>query len=163
MKNSISLLIVLLAAVASVHAQTTDKFFARAEGNWKTKGTNFGMPSDVSMSWTPAVRGKFYQLQYTIVMHPAGKNDMVFEGVAYYKSTAENTYQATWFDSNGSQHPITAAFDGTSLTSRWGTKETELGKTTYRFLDNTRMEVIDSVQTKAGPWREFGRNILAKQ
>jgi hypothetical protein len=81
-----------------------------------------------------------------------------FEGTAYYKVATDTELVATWFDSGGEMHPIKATVDGTSLTSIWGTPETKLGKTIYRFVDDNTIEITDFIQNKKGEWKQFNKN-----
>lgn len=131
-------------------------------GNWSAKGAAFGMPADITMSWEPALGSKFYRLQYKMVMTPQTGNPSVFEGAAYYKNTKDNSFTATWFDSQGNMHPITAASDATTLTSLWGTPETQQGKTTYRLINDKEVEVTDYILRKDGTWHQFNQNTLVR-
>lgn len=143
--------------------QVIPPFFSKVAGTWKASGTSFGMPSEVTMIWQPSLQGKFFHLNYKIIMHPKEGNDRVFEGVAYYRFLSEGTYQATWFDSNGELHPITAEFDGIAMNVTWGTPGVKLGKTVYKFVNDSSIEIVDSIQSKDGTWKEFARNTLIKQ
>ena len=86
----------------------------------------------------------------------------VFEGQAYYRSNGIDKYVAHWFDSRGVTFPIKAQLDGNTLVAWWGSVETEEGKSTYQLIDETTMEVVDSVKQKDGTFREFGRAKLKR-
>jgi Protein of unknown function (DUF1579) len=135
-------------------------FLEKLKGTWVAKGSAFGMPADVEMTWMAALGGRYTQIQYKIVMHGKEGKDQLFEGTAYYKPAGENKYVATWFDSGGEMHPITATSDENALTSFWGTPETKLGKTIYKLLDNNTVEITDFIQKKDGSWQQFGKNTL---
>ena len=87
----------------------------------------------------------------------------VFEGVGLYKAVNEKVYVATWFDSGGEMHPIKATSDETSLTSIWGTPDTKLGKTIYRFVDDNTVEITDFIQNKSGEWKQFNKNTVNRK
>lgn len=147
----------------TVSLAQTENFLDKLKGTWTTKGTAFGMPADVEMIWATALGGRYTQIQYKIVMHTKDGKDQQFEGTAYYKPSGENKYVGTWFDSGGDMHPITATSDETTLTSLWGTQDTKMGKTTYRWVDDTSIEITDFIQKKDGGWQQFGKNTLVKK
>ncbi|MCW5911541.1 MAG: DUF1579 family protein [Cyclobacteriaceae bacterium] len=159
----IKLLLLLILFSCYAHAQeNSNDILNKLNGNWSAKGAAFGMPATITMSWLPALEGKFHQLNYKMLMTGKDGNLMVFEGAAFYKRLSENSFTATWFDSQGNMHPITASSDATTLTSLWGTPETQQGKTTYRFVSNNEVEVTDYVMKKDGTWSKFNQNTLAR-
>ncbi|HKR59689.1 MAG TPA: DUF1579 family protein [Pyrinomonadaceae bacterium] len=139
-----------------------DDVSARLVGAWAGEGKAFGGSSRPEMKWERTLNGKFIKLTYKAEFKSAKGAVQVFEGHAYYKSLGGGKYQGTWFDSQGSQHPITAVFESDALTANWGTPETELGKTIYRLTANDEMELIDSVRKKDGTWQEFHRAKLKR-
>lgn len=143
------------------NAQTVN-FLEKLKGNWQAKGNSLGLQADINMIWVSALGGRYTQIQYKIVMHGKEGKDQLFEGTAYYKPAGENKYIATWFDSGGDMHPITATSDENALTSLWGTPETKLGKTIYKLLDNNTVEITDFIQKKDGSWQQFGKNTLSR-
>lgn len=164
--NQILKEIIAIAFVCScitVGQAQTGNFLDKLMGTWQAKGTAFGMPADVKMIWTTVLGGRYTQILYTIVMRTKDGRDQQFEGTAYYKPAGENKFAATWFDSGGDMHPITATHDETTLTSWWGTPETKMGKTTYRLVDDKSIEVTDFIQKKDGTWQQFGKNTLARK
>lgn len=150
MKRIQPLLLAMLLSAYSFAQDPAKDFLEKFNGNWIAKGSAFGMPAIITMSWSPVLEGRFCQLKYKMLMTGKDGNQLVFEGVAYYKRLGENTYTANWFDSQGNMHPITATSDATTLTSLWGTSETQQGKTTYRFAGNNEVEVTDYVLKKDG-------------
>lgn len=143
-------------------AQTAD-FLEKLKGTWQAKGTSFGMPADIEMTWASALGGRYTQIQYRILMRDKDGKEQQFEGTAYYKLSGDNQFKATWFDSGGDMHPITATNDETTLTSLWGTPETKMGKTIYKFIDAKSVEVTDFIQKKDGNWQQFSKNTLVKK
>jgi hypothetical protein len=131
-------------------------------GQWKATGKSFGMPAETTMVWERTLSGKFNRITYRIVMHPASGPDQLFEGEALYKASKENEWAATWFDSQGSMHPITATHENGILTSLWGTPATRQGKTLYRIVDKNTLELTDLILNKDGTWKEFNKQTLSK-
>jgi hypothetical protein len=160
----LTILFCLCLSALCVAASTTDDadISGKLTGAWKGEGKAFGMSTRPVMIWESALGGQFMKLTYRNEMMSAKGDVRVFEGHAYYKSLGGGKYRATWFDSQGAVHPIEATFDGVTLTSNWGTRETELGRTTYRLVNPKAIEVVDFVQTKDGTWKEFSRATLRK-
>lgn len=161
MKIVLAIISIVFSSVTFCKAQAYN-FLDNLKGTWKAKGKAFGMDADVTMIWTTVLGGRYVQIQYTIAMHGKDGKDQQFDGTAYYKSAGENKFVATWFDSGGDMHPITATYDEATLTSLWGTPETKMGKTTYRLVDEKSIEVTDFIQKKDGAWQQFGKNTLIK-
>lgn len=161
----LTILSCLLLSALAVGASSIDDadITSKLAGAWKGEGKAFGMSTRPVMIWEPALGGKFMKLTYRNEMMSAKGDVRVFEGHAYYKALGGGKYRATWFDSQGAVHPIEATFDGVTLTSNWGTRETEVGRTTYRLVNAGTIEVVDFVQTKDGTWKEFSRATLRKE
>lgn len=155
-------LIALLVLTSQFATAQNPNILSKLEGNWSAKGNSFGMPADITMSWKPAVEGKFTHLMYRMVMQTKEGKQQVFEGAAYYKVTGDNTYTATWVDSQGEMHPISASSDDIMLSSIWGTPATKLGRSTYRFVNDNEVEVTDYVMKKDGTWSKFNQNVLVR-
>ncbi len=144
-------------SAVELRAQTTG-IFEKIRGNWKGTGIVNQMDSALTMKWEFFLGEKFYRLTFKNTMK-SGKGDIIFEGLAVYQlpETASET-DGIWYDSFGFMRPIKAVLEKDALTANWGTLQTEEGKTVYRLLENDKMEVVDSVKTKDGAWREFGRS-----
>ena len=108
MKKLYTIFLVLTITNTVVYSQLNpiQKFL----GSWEASGVTFGMPSQLVMKWETTLAGKYTRITYKMVMHPTKGDDQVFEGEALYKLLKENDYSATWFDSQGAMHPITATF-----------------------------------------------------
>lgn len=154
-------LLLLIVACVSASAQSPN-LLLKLQGHWAGKGSSFGMPADITMSWTPALEGKFTMLNYRLVMQGSDGKHQTFEGVAYYKVMGDKSYSATWVDSQGEMHPITASSDDTMLSSVWGTPATKLGRSTYRFISDDQVEITDYVMKKDGTWSKFNQNVVAR-
>jgi hypothetical protein len=156
----------ILLVIFSGHTQSEtgiSSILTRLKGDWKSNGTSFGSPSDITMIWQPTLQNAYMQIHYTIVMHTPKNGDQIFEGTGLYKQDSIHHYTAVWADSQRELHPITAIDDETTLTSVWGVAGKKLGKTLYRFADNDTVEVVDYIQKKDGSWKEFSRNTFKRK
>lgn len=153
------LVLIFLAFQNSLAAVDTLKPFI---GTWQGEGKVMGLESKITMTWEEIWGGKFTKLIFRNEMKTKNGESQLFEGNAYYKNIDLNKYQGNWFDSGGESHPINATYIDNSLDSLWGTNETKLGRTIYRLIEKDKMEIIDSIKTKDGTWREFGRSVLTK-
>lgn len=157
-----ALTLTLLITFCNATAQVSDHtFLQKLKGEWSANGKAFGMPARITMSWQPSLQDKFMQLTYRMEMKSSNGTVQTFEGTAFYQPVNEHEVKATWFDSGGEMHPIKGTIDGTTLTSIWGT-DAKLGKTTYQFLDDDRIEIVDSIRKSDGTWKEFNRNTVSR-
>lgn len=149
------LAMLLLIVPVGADAQEPDGKLDWLMGRWAGAGTSFGAASEASLEVTPALDGAFVELRY-LATKPAS-----FEGRAFYKENSGGGWEARWFDSRGVTWPIRATLSGTTLTSDWGTADTERGRTVYRRLEDGRLEAVDTVLQQDGRWREFARQTFA--
>lgn len=163
MKHLRFIALLLLAISYDLPAQENSDILKKLEGAWYAKGKAFGMSADINMTWEPVLQSKFMRINYRMDMQASDGKVRVFEGTALYQPNGDKGYRATWFDSGGEMHPISATTDGVALTSTWGTPDTKLGKTIYAFKDNDNVEVTDFIFRKDGTWREFNRNTLTRK
>lgn len=156
---------VVAAQPPSVGAASTTvaPLLARLEGTWRGSGTILGQPARVEMRCAPVLGDAFQQLTWVSRIGPE-PTPRRFEGQAFYGRTAGGVGHAVWVDSTGLTRPILATIsaDGAALVAAWGTADTEVGETTYRFESATRLLVVDRVRLKDGSWREFGRSSLSR-
>jgi len=131
-------------------------------GEWAGPGKMFGREVSVSLSWTPALSGRFSRIHLFYRSHDDDQR-FEFEGIGYYRADDEPGFAGTWLDSQGNIHPLMAQLQDETLTTSWGTAATELGQSVYRLLENGHLEVIDSVRNKNGDWQEFGRSVLNRK
>jgi hypothetical protein len=149
----------LIPVVAS---SQQDNFLKRLQGDWEGDGTAMGGAAHLRIKWEWVLDNKFLRLSLKSDMTARDGSKRTFEGQAYYRSAGVDKYVAHWFDSRGVTFPISAALDGNTLVASWGSAETEQGNSTYRLIDETTMEVVDSVKQKDGMFREFGRVTLKR-
>jgi hypothetical protein len=155
---AVSLLVFLTATTA---LSEPNAFLSRLEGNWAGEGKAFGMSTKMQIKWEWVLQKKFLRLTLKNEMS-APNRPQVFEGQAYYQSVGPDKFEAHWFDSRGIVFPIRAQLEGDALVASWGSPDKEEGKTTYRLVDDSTLEVIDTVKQKDGTWREFGRVTLKR-
>lgn len=164
--SSTALMIALLFTV-NTYSQDTARSGLNALqnfiGSWKGEGKVTGLDSKVTMIWEPALGGQFVRLTFHNEMKDKNGKVQMFEGSAYYRPAGGEKFLGYWFDSGGEMHPIDAVFQENALRSTWGTRETKYGRTIYQLVENTKMEVTDSIMLKDGSWREFGRSVYIKQ
>ncbi len=146
----------LLAALALSVAQVPSPAPAQGmaelawlQGSWRGPGTMFGQPSEARLEVRPTLGDRFLEFSYR-----AGG----FEGRAFYQSVGEGHWTAAWFDNRGVSFPIAAVAAGQTLTSDWGSVETEQGSTVYRLRPDGRLEVTD----RAGA-RIFASHLLTRE
>ena len=126
-------------------------------GGWIGSGTVMKREAHVELELQPVLGGRSYRLAWT---NSGGKDGReLFEGLAIYEEKADGTLVATWWDSQGARHAVTATADAKALTALWG----ERGRTVYRLLDTGELEVTDSVKRPDGSWSEFGRTRLKRK
>lgn len=140
-------------------AEIKGAIFEKLAGDWSSQGKAFGAEAVSTMTWEPALSGRFYRLDYRIEMT---REDGVqtFEGVGYYRALEESV-SGYWADSTGDLHPITAKVTEDALTSHWGRAGGKQGRTEYRFLGDSTVEVTDWLLTAEG-WRQFNKGIFQR-
>lgn len=143
---------------ASAAASPLAGFF----GEWAGLGKMIGREVAVSLSWTPALGGRFSNI-HLFYRSPDDDQRFEFEGTGYYRADSDSHFTGTWLDSQGHIHPLTADLQDEALTTLWGTVSTELGQSVYRLLENGHLEVIDAVRNENGEWQEFGRAVLSRK
>ncbi len=138
-------------------APGTAGFLRRLAGSWIGSGAVMKREAHVELQIAPVLGEKFFKLHWA---NNGGKDGReLFEGLAIYEDRPDGTYAATWWDSLGARHAVTATVDGSALTALWGDR----GRTVYRLLDTGELEVVDSVKRPDGSWAEFGRSTLKRK
>jgi hypothetical protein len=142
-----------------VKTATSEKtgFLRTLAGGWIGTGTIQKREAHVELTVAPVLGDRFVRLQW---VNNGGKDGrQLFEGLAIYEERPDGSYAATWWDSQGARHAVTATVEGAALTALWG----ERGRTVYRLLDTGALEVTDSVKGSDGSWAEFGRSTLKRK
>jgi hypothetical protein len=132
-------------------------FLRKIAGGWIGSGTVLRRDAHVELTVTPVPGGRFVRLQWA--NHGGRDGREPFEGLAIYDERPDGTATATWWDSQGARHAVTATLSGSVLTALWGDR----GQTVYRLLETGELEVVDSVRNADGSWVEFGRTVLRRK
>lgn len=132
-------------------------FLRTLQGGWIGTGAVMKREAHVELTVTPVLGDRFVRLQW---VNSGGKEGrQLFEGLAIYEERPDGTLAATWWDSQGARHAVSATVEGSALTALWG----ERGRTVYRLLETGALEVTDSVKRPDGSWSEFGRSTLKRK
>lgn len=123
------------------------------EGNWRGPGVTMGNVDEAVLVVRPALGGAYSEFSYR-----AG----AFEGRAFYRRIEPGRWAGTWFDSRGISFGIVANADGRTLTSDWGSDQTERGRTTYWLREDGQLRVYDAVRGPDGVWRAFAEHTLTR-
>lgn len=164
MKTAARALLLWIAALPAALAEETHSagFFARVAGNWGGTGEVRGMASVQQMTWQPVLDGRFLRLTFDNRMTGTDGKEWRFQAHGYYRIRDDGTITGTWFDSRGVSYPLACGVDEVgTMTIRWGTEASELGRSSYRIVDGV-LNVTDEVQGKDGTWHTFGRSRLGK-
>ncbi len=162
LRTMVLVLVFLPFGQSSMATSQTDDFPKHLLGQWSGEGRSMGMDSRPRMSWERVLADKFVHLHFRNEMKNAQGKTEVFEGHAYYKTIGAAKFSGNWFDSGGAAHPIRAVFENNVLTALWGTEETQMGRTIYRIVNDSSVEIVDSVRLNDGTWREFSRTLLKR-
>lgn len=160
-------ILILVASASSgvtPHAQTAwPDLAARIVGEWAGQGVVTGRASEVSMSWSRDVGDAFLHLRFRNSMAAGGTRPAeLFEARGYYRFAGTTTGTGTWVDSRGVIFPLVVTVDHDAMVVDWGGDTTERGRTRYQLKDATTLEVVDSVRSADGQYREFGRMTLKR-
>ena len=126
-------------------------------GGWIGSGSVMKREAHVELTVAPVLGGRFVRLQWVNNGGRDGREP--FEGLAIYEERPDGSFAATWWDSQGAHHAVTATASGSALTAQWGDR----GRTVYRLLEAGELEVVDSVKNADGSWTEFGRTTLKRK
>lgn len=133
--------------------------FAQLSGEWRGAGTFRGAPTDIALSWQPALGGAFQRLE--IALTSESQSQAVFSGQADYRQTLEGI-SAQWLDSMGNRYPVRARIDGSCLRAEWGEPSRAPGRSSYCLQSDTALRVTDQIQDRSGRWQVFGRYDLQR-
>lgn len=138
-------------------APVDSSFLSRLQGGWIGEGQLMKRGSHVELTVAPLLGRPLFSLNWRNVVASDPRN--LFEGIAIYEDKGRGEFAATWWDSGGARHAITATATDSTLTALWGDR----GRTTYSLLTSGDLEVIDSTKRADGTWAEFGRATLKKK
>ena len=126
-------------------------------GGWIGTGAVMKREAHVELELAPVLGAKYYRLRWWNNGGEEGRE--LFEGLAVYEERPDGTLAASWWDSQGARHAVTATADASALTALWGDR----GRTVYRLLPSGELEVTDSTKRPDGSWSEFGRSLLKRK
>ena len=154
----------LLVFIIPTHASSqADTFLTRLQGDWQGEGTVFGRAATLQIKWEWILNNKFLRLSLRHESRAPNNTNQIFEGQAYYRPEGMDKYAAHWFDSRGVTFTIRSHVEGNTLTSFWGSPDTEEGKSTYQLINHSTLQVVDAVKQKDGTFREFTRATLKRK
>lgn len=119
------------------------------QGSWTGEGKLMGKPAVFSMHWQTCLGGKFLQLRFRNAQVVDGVERPGLEAQAFYRLAEGSQLVGTWFDSRGQTLALSAAVSDSALVTRW-TGSSERGRTVYRVLDDSMVQVDDFVETPTG-------------
>lgn len=157
------LAMILSAALMFINpaaAQTEQSIFERLEGVWTATGNSFGQQAQSEMVWSQTLSGKFYRIDYSILFDASGNN--AFTGIGHYKLSTEPKISGYWADNSGDLHPLSAATETDRLLTVWGKAGSKMGRTEYRLLPDSSLQVTDWLLTTKG-WEIFNKAVFQKQ
>ena len=124
-------------------------------GAWVGSGTLFGADATFTMKWEWALGERFVRLTFQNRMVGADGVARGLDAEAFYQPMGEGRFEGTWFDTRGMVLRLSGTVEERTLTTLWGSPETEQGRTVYRLLEENRMEVEDWVLS-GDQWSQFG-------
>ncbi len=159
---AITLLVILLAPLCTQQAlaqefPVIDQFI----GAWEGRGTLFGADAEFSMEWEWVLDQQFVRLTFENRIQDADGTERILKAQAFYRLIEAGRFDGTWFDSRGIVLPLEGNAEQATLTTLWGTPETEQGRTVYHLLDESRLAVEDSV-LQGDQWHTFGHAIYRR-
>ncbi len=137
---------------APAQSQQPAELMSWLVGDWRGSGTMFGNPSEATLSVRPVLGGRFLEFSYR-----AGR----FEGRALYSLISGGRWRAQWFDNRGMTFPIVAHAIERTLTSDWGSADSEEGRTVYILAADGQLRITDSVG-RDGSYREFANHVMTR-
>ena len=155
-RSGILVIWLLLMFASYGPAQTLPAPLDGLYGSWVGSGTLFGTDAEFSMRWEQVLSGAFARLEFHNATVNDGAVDTVITAVGYYRIISADSIVGTWLDSRPVMQPLRGAVSDSSLIIRWGTTDTEQGKTVYQLNANGTVLVVDSVFVDNN-WRGFGQ------
>ena len=159
---TLTLLITLLAPLCTQRVSAQEVLVIHQFiGAWEGHGTLFGADATFSMKWEWVLEKQFVRLTFQNKMQSSEGVERILKAQAFYKPIGAGRFEGTWFDSRGMVLPLKGSAEQTTLTTLWGTPETEQGRTVYRLVDKSHLEVEDFV-LKGDQWHHFGQAIYRR-
>lgn len=128
------------------------------EGRWQGEGRFQGRESTARLDIAPALGGHFLEFEFNFTAANENGEPLRFSGRGFYRRNGEAAWTGIWLDSGGAVHELRGAMTDDALETQWG----DSGRTSYRLTGADRLEVVDSIRTANGEWREFARYMLVR-
>lgn len=155
------LTIAMVSLTSGLTAAQEATLFDQFIGDWGGKGKLMNADAEFRMTWEWVLERNFVRLTFQNKMRGSDGTERMLKAQAFYKPQPSGDLTGTWFDSRGMVLPLKARVEHDTLTTLWGSPETEQGRTEYRKLNEGRIEVKDFV-LKNGEWRQFGHAIYKR-
>ncbi len=160
--RTLTLLIILLALHCAPRAWAQEvRLIDQFIGTWEGQGKLFGADAAFSMEWEWVLEQQFVRLIFQNKTQSPDGGERILKAQAFYRPIGAGRFEGTWFDSRGMVLPLQGTAEENKLTTLWGTPETEQGRTVYRLVDESHLEVKDSV-LQGGEWHEFGHALYER-
>jgi hypothetical protein len=164
MKKYITILVLLIVSFG-LNAQSSDLdnkkkehsiITALLDKNWTGTGVLMGKEASFTLDWQRVLRNQFIKLEFQNKRKSTDNEYIVFKATAFYKIVNDTMVVGNWFDNRGMTFPLKGSIKENELTILWGNDETEMGKTIYRYInDSNRISVEDFVFSN-GKYLKFG-------
>ena len=138
-----------------------EPILARWLGTWHGSGTNSGVEAELTLRFERALGGRFVRLTLSGEIGPPATREQ-FEGLALYWPEGAGQLRGSWFDSHGTVYALEARVFGDTFLAIWHEEREPRGRSSYRLVQSSVLEVIDSVRAPDGTWREFARYQLKR-
>ena len=114
-----------------------------------------GAKASFEMEWSWTLDKKFIQLKFKNERTAPDNERYIFEANAYYRLADSVKIEGMWFDSRGIYFPLGGTVTCKKLIVKWGSPETEQGKTVYNLINSDEINVVDYI-LKNGEYKRFG-------
>ena len=158
---ALALVPVQFCGMAGAAQPATPQILEQWLGTWHGTGSNSGVEADLTLRFERVLGGRFVRLALANQIGPPATREQ-FEGLALYWPEAPGQLQGSWFDSHGTVYALEAKVFGDTLLVIWRDEKQPGGRSSYRLVPPSTLEVIDSVRAPDGTWREFARYELRR-
>jgi len=148
-------IVIICSFITDVATAQEAVIFDKFIGEWYGEGELFGNKAEFKMKWEWVLDRKFVHLIFQNKMLSSNGAYRILKAQAFYQITDTDEIQGTWFDSRGTVLSLNASIEENSLSTLWGSDQTEQGQTVYQLKDDDSIEVKD-LFFKNGNWKQFG-------
>ncbi len=123
--------------------------------HWNGVGMLMSKKATFTMDWQRVLGNQFIKLEFQNKRKSKNNKDIIFRATAFYKIVNDTTVTGNWFDNRGMSFPLKGHIKENELTILWGSNETEMGKTIYRYTNDNIITVEDFIMNN-GKYYKFG-------